>query len=1226
MRNHIKRVAAFAIGVAACLTAQPQTPVPPDTGKQPTLYVIPYAHLDTQWRWDFQQVISENLLKTMRVNFDLFEKYPHYVFNWTGSNRYRLMKEYYPQDYRRLKQYVAQGKWIPAGSSVEEADANLPSAESLFRQILYGNTYFRNEFGRAPADVMLPDTFGFPGSLPTIMAHAGIKGFSTQKLLPLYSPAPLAGGADSLEQTPDGVPFNVGLWEGPDGSTVISALNPGPYESRIQTDLSKPLPSTYPALIPNASSIQRILWDFLREQDWVKRIDLDGKVSGVYADYHYVGTGDIGGAPDEDSVRVLEATVSQSETSLTNMNKFFHDLGLAAESPADKAPNISVRVGDGPVHVLASRSDQMFLDIKPEMTTSLPRYKGDLELTNHTPGSLTSQAYHKRWNRQNEILAGAAEEASIAATWMGGRSYPATRLNDAWNLVLGGQFHDTGGGTASPRAYEFAQNDEVIALNQFADVLTDATQSVAYKLDTRSRGVPVVVFNSLNIEREDVVEATLPTQVSYPKGVRVFAPNGGEVAAQIEGNKVLFVAKAPPVSFSSYDIRSADKPSVSRELTISNRSLENARYRILLAASGDVTSIFDKSLNKELLSGPVRLAISKDAPRGFPAWNMDFDQEQAEPIAYVGGNAKIRIVENGPVRVTLEVSREANGSKFMELISLSAGDGGKRIEFRVKVDWKTQSANLKAVFPLSARNEMATYNWEVGTIERPTASSRQFEVGSHHWVDVTDEHGQFGSTILTDVKNGSDKRDDHTIRLTLIRTPGITVSGGSYPTAGLGLEYTDQLIQDWGHHEILFGLAGHAQDWRSSQSDWQAYRLSTPLISFTTQGHSGALGRSFSLVNISNPRIRVLAIKKAELDDNVIIRMVELDGKNVANVRVTFAGRITQAREVNGQEQDIGPATLVGGALETSFVGYEPKTFAVKLDAAPIVASQVQSMPISLPYNVATASEDDAESTGGFDDSGNALPAEMLPSKITFNDIVFHLAASGAQKLNAVTPRGQVLNLPSGNFNKVYVLAAAYGGDGQVEFEIDRRRVGLTIHDWGGFIGQWDTRLWKPAPAVISVGGPSLLGNLPVRLVRLRTDWAVSANHAKWNIADQGSPTWTPQYPGDYLGLRPGYIKQAPLAWYASHHHTREGLNLPYEYSYLFAYAIALPPDAKSITLPVNDKVRILAISVARTEPDVSAAQPLFDCLDLKNGQEGGPAQDEIQRSTGMTKKAVPID
>ena len=68
----------------------------PDITKTPTLYVVPYAHLDTQWRWEFPQTINEYLLKTMRVNFDFIEKYPHYVFNWTGANRYRLMKEYYP--------------------------------------------------------------------------------------------------------------------------------------------------------------------------------------------------------------------------------------------------------------------------------------------------------------------------------------------------------------------------------------------------------------------------------------------------------------------------------------------------------------------------------------------------------------------------------------------------------------------------------------------------------------------------------------------------------------------------------------------------------------------------------------------------------------------------------------------------------------------------------------------------------------------------------------------------------------------------------------------------------------------------------------------------------------------------------------------------------------------------------------------------------------------------
>src|SRR6266480_1578161 len=66
----------------------------PNLAKEPTLYTVGYAHLDTQWRWEYPQVIQEYLTKTMRNNFALFEKYPHYIFNFTGANRYRLMKEY----------------------------------------------------------------------------------------------------------------------------------------------------------------------------------------------------------------------------------------------------------------------------------------------------------------------------------------------------------------------------------------------------------------------------------------------------------------------------------------------------------------------------------------------------------------------------------------------------------------------------------------------------------------------------------------------------------------------------------------------------------------------------------------------------------------------------------------------------------------------------------------------------------------------------------------------------------------------------------------------------------------------------------------------------------------------------------------------------------------------------------------------------------------------------
>ena len=1062
---------------------------------------------------------------------------------------------------------------------------NLPSAESIIRQVLYGNTYFRKEFGKASAEYMLPDCFGFPASLPTILAHAGVKGFSTQKLNAAWQPAPLIGGPDSPEKTPEGIPFNVGIWEGPDGETVLAALNPGSYGSRIHSDLSKtPQPQVAPA-----QGARR----WRPETDWPKRIDLDGKATGVYADYHYIGTGDIGGAVDEESVKLLEATVTQGEAVIPPPGP---NAGNASAAAA--APGTPVRMGDGPVRVISATADQMFLDIKPEMESKMPRYKGDLELINHSAGSLTSQAYHKRWNRKNEILADAAERASVAAAWMGGRPYPQQRLNDAWTLVMAGQFHDTGAGTATPRSYEFAQNDDVIALNQFADVLTSATQSVASALDTQVSGIPVVVYNPLNIAREDVVEAAVSFPGEAPKAVRVIGPDGHEVPAQVENGKVLFLARTPSVGYAVYDIRRAETSAPSTELKVSEATLENARYRVSLTANGDVTSIVDKSLNKDLLAGPVRLAISNDSPKQWPAWNMDFDQEQAAPRAYVGGPAKIRVLENGPARVAVEVSREGEGSKFVQTVRLSAGDSGNRVEFGDSIDWRTLAANLKVVFPLSAANKIATYNWEVGTIERLVASERQFEVASHHWVDQTDESGSWGATILTDVKNGSDKRDDRTIRLTLLRTPGAA--------AGMKGAYTDQLNQDWGHHETLFGIAGHAGGWREGKTDWQAYRLSTPLIAFETGKHAGTLGRNFSLLSVDDPHVRILALKKAELSDEVIVRLVEMQGKPAPQVRVKFARPIVGAREVNGQELEAGSAAVVDGALETSFKPYQPRTFALRLGAPPAHLNGVESQPVALKYELAAASEDDTKSTGGFDQQGNALPAEMLPTQLNVNGVDFHLAPAGAGKPDALVANGQAIALPEGNFNKVCVLAASAQGDQQAVFQVGGHPVKLTIEDWGGFIGQWDTRLWKPRPDSVTEGGGQY-SRVPAHQVPLRKDWAVSANHATWDLANDGSPDWAPSYPEDYLGLRPGYIKPATLAWYASHHHTPEGLNQPYAYSYLFVYAMDLPPHAKTLTLPANDRIRILAISMAKEEPNVSPVQPLYDTL----GRTGSSANED---------------
>ncbi|HKY42191.1 MAG TPA: hypothetical protein VJM50_03800, partial [Pyrinomonadaceae bacterium] len=221
----------LAFLLASSLAVSAQTPQP-DLSKEPTLYVVAYSHLDTQWRWEYPRSINDYIPKTLHDNFALLDKYPNYLFNFGGANRYRMMKEYWPADYARLKNYVAAGRWFPAGSSMEEGDVNVPSAESIFRQILYGNQFFRREFGKASAEYMLPDSFGFPASLPSILAHAGLKGFSTQKLT--WNSSARVGGRGSIQETPPGIPFNVGYWVGPDGRGVVAALNPGSYGGQIR--------------------------------------------------------------------------------------------------------------------------------------------------------------------------------------------------------------------------------------------------------------------------------------------------------------------------------------------------------------------------------------------------------------------------------------------------------------------------------------------------------------------------------------------------------------------------------------------------------------------------------------------------------------------------------------------------------------------------------------------------------------------------------------------------------------------------------------------------------------------------------------------------------------------------------------------------------------------------------------------------------------------------------
>jgi alpha-mannosidase len=254
------------------------------------------------------------------------------------------------------------------------------------------------------------------------------------------------------------------------------------------------------------------------------------------------------------------------------------------------------------------------------------------------------------------------------------------------------------------------------------------------------------------------------------------------------------------------------------------------------------------------------------------------------------------------------------------------------------------------------------------------------------------------------------------------------------------------------------------------------------------------------------------------------------------------------------------------GALITSFTAYQPRTFALSLDSPSTHVPEIRSVPVSLSYDLAAASNTGDAVSGGFDGHGNALPAEMLPPTIDYHGVDFHLAAAHTGTPDAVVAKGQTVKLPAGDYNRAFILAAAIDGDQEAAFHVGDQATTLKIEDWGGFIGQWDDRVWQAGDVTT-----------PAR---------------------PGRPAETEH--DDYaklLGIRPGYIKRAELAWYCSHHHDAAGKNVAYSYSYLFAYPIDLPAGARSITLPNNEKVRILAISVAHEGPAVQPSQPLYDTL-----------------------------
>jgi alpha-mannosidase len=169
-----------------------------------------HAHIDSAWLWPTRET-TRKVTRTYANVLALMDEDPDVTFVSSSAQHFAWVRDADPELFARIRARVAEGRFIPVGNMWVESDVNMPSGESLSRQLLYGTRFFEDEFGSRSPVGWLPDSFGYPGSLPQLLRRAGLEWFFTQKM---------------CWNDVNTMPHHSFLWEGTDGSRIFTHFPP----------------------------------------------------------------------------------------------------------------------------------------------------------------------------------------------------------------------------------------------------------------------------------------------------------------------------------------------------------------------------------------------------------------------------------------------------------------------------------------------------------------------------------------------------------------------------------------------------------------------------------------------------------------------------------------------------------------------------------------------------------------------------------------------------------------------------------------------------------------------------------------------------------------------------------------------------------------------------------------------------------------------------------------
>ena len=261
-----------------------------------------------------------------------------------------------------------------------------------------------------------------------------------------------------------------------------------------------------------------------------------------------------------------------------------------------------------------------------------------------------------------------------------------------------------------------------------------------------------------------------------------------------------------------------------------------------------------------------------------------------EPPVRLTKADSVQVVEKGPLRAVVRVTRTWQSSKFVQNIELYAGSD--QVVVANDVDWHERHVLLKAAFPLAASSPFATYEIPYGSIQRPTTRNNswekaRFEVPALHWADLGDDRQ--GMSLIYDSKYGYDAVGN-LLRLSLLRAP-------TYPDPNA----------DQGRQRFSYALYPHAGKWQQALTVRRGYEFNYPLAAAQLEAHGGLMPPRHSFIAIEPNHVTLTAVKKAEDSHALVLHLYEWAGQ-AGVVSIAVPPGFTSASQTNLMEDSDGAA------------------------------------------------------------------------------------------------------------------------------------------------------------------------------------------------------------------------------------------------------------------------------------------------------------------------------